>query len=125
MPRFFAQMGFWAYPMLLTGVLMLFEIGRTAAGMRKRAPRGADPAGHSILVWGALSAVLGILGTVVGISIAAGVIENASSISPPLVAGGLKVALSTTVFGMLLFALALVVWRVIRFVEGRQARPTA
>lgn len=124
MPHFFAQMGIWAYPMLLTGILMLFQIGRAAAGMGRRTPAGGDSAGHSILVWGALSAVLGILGTVVGISIAAGVIENASSISPPLVAGGLKVALSTTVFGMLLFALALVAWLVIRSVGGRLERST-
>lgn len=124
MPHFFAQMGIWAYPMLLTGILMLLQIGRTAVGMGKGTPVGGTSAGHSILVWGALSAVLGILGTVVGISIAAGTIENAASISPPIVAGGLKVALSTTVFGMLLFALALVAWLLIRFVRGRLEQST-
>ena len=125
MPSFFAQMGVWAYPMILTGILMLVQIGRVAMGSAKSHAQGKGPAGTVILVWGALNAVLGVLGSAVGISLAAGAIENATSISPPLLMGGLKVALSTTVFGMLLFALALVSWLVIRFVEGRREQPTA
>lgn len=120
MPSFFAQMGIWVYPMLLTGIMTLFQIARVVVGLGKRPPREGGPDGNSILVWGALGAVLGVLGTAVGSSIAAGTIETAASISPPLLIGGLKVALSTTVFGMLLFALALVSWLVIRFVEGRR-----
>jgi hypothetical protein len=114
MPSFFAQMGIWAYPMLLAGILTLLQIGVVA----RRLGSGRF-AGNAILVWGALNAVLGFLGTAVGISLAAATIETATSISPPLVAGGIKVALSTTVFGLLLFALALVAWLVIRFVEER------
>jgi hypothetical protein len=125
MPSFFAQMGVWAYPMILTGILMLVQIGRVAMGSKKSRSPGRGPAGNAILVWGALNAVLGVLGSAVGISLAAGAIENAASISPPLLMGGLKVALSTTVFGMLLFALALVSWLVIRFVEGRRQHQTA
>jgi biopolymer transport protein ExbB/TolQ len=125
MPSFFAQMGVWAYPMILTGILMLIQIGRVAVGSGKGRSRGTSPSGNVILVWGALNAVLGVLGSAVGISLAAGAIENAASISPPLLMGGLKVALSTTVLGMLLFALALVSWLVIRFVEGRRDQQAA
>jgi len=125
MPSFFAQMGVWAYPMILAGILMLVQIGRVAEGSWRNSSRGSGPSSHAILVWGALNAVLGVLGSAVGISLAAGAIENAPSISPPLLIGGLKVALSTTVFGMLLFALALVSWLVIRFVEGRRDQQAA
>ena len=125
MPSFFAQMGVWAYPMILAGILMLVQIGRVAVGSGKNSSRGSGPSGHAILVWGGLNAVLGVLGSAVGISLAAGAIENAAAISPPLLMGGLKVALSTTVFGMLLFALALVSWLVIRFVEGRRDHQAA
>ena len=119
MPSYFAQMGIWAYPMLLTALLLLVQIGRVAAGVGKKAPKGRALGTQSILALGALNGVLGILGTAVGISLAAGTIENATSISPPVVWGGMKFALSTTIFGLLLLALSLVAWLVIRMVEAR------
>lgn len=124
MPPFFAQMGPWAYPMLLAALLLLVQIGRVAVGVGKGATTGGAPGTHSILVWGALSGVMGLLGTAMGISIAAGTIETATSISPPIVWGGIKVALSTTIFGFLLLALALVAWLAIRFME-RRTRPAS
>jgi len=125
MPAFFAQMGVWAYPMLLTALLLLVQIGRAAAGIGQEAGRGNTLETQSILALGALNGVMGVLGTAIGIFLAAGTIETAASISPPIVWGGMKVALSTTVFGLLLLVLALVAWLVIRFLEGRakQALP--
>lgn len=49
----------------------------------------------------ALSPMLGFLGTVVGMIIAFDTIETAGDISPTIVAGGIKVALLTTVFGLI------------------------
>jgi biopolymer transport protein ExbB len=48
----------------------------------------------------ALAPMLGFLGTVVGMIQAFDAIEAAGDISPSLVAGGIKVALLTTVFGL-------------------------
>jgi len=45
--------------------------------------------------------MLGFLGTVIGMIQAFDAIEVAGDISPSLVAGGIKVALITTVFGLL------------------------
>jgi biopolymer transport protein ExbB len=45
--------------------------------------------------------MLGFLGTVVGMIQAFDAIEAAGDISPTLVAGGIKVALLTTVFGLI------------------------
>jgi hypothetical protein len=125
MPSFFAQMGIWAYPMLLSALLLLVQIGRVA--VRAGSPTaGESTCGtQAILALGALNGVLGILGTAVGFYLAAGAIENAPSISPPIVWGGVKVALSTTIFGLLLLALSLAAWLVIRSVEGRKARAAA
>ena len=57
------------------------------------------------LVWLALSISLapmfGFLGTVIGMVEAFDAIEDAGDISPSLVAGGIKVALLTTVFGLM------------------------
>jgi biopolymer transport protein ExbB len=49
----------------------------------------------------ALAPSLGFLGTVVGLVMAFGDIERAGDISPTIVAGGMKVALLTTVFGLI------------------------
>lgn len=119
MSAFFAQMGIWAYPMLSVALLLVVQILRVVAGLKRRGKGQGTPSGGAILVWGALAGVLGFLGTAVGISIAAGVIETASSLSPGVIAGGVKVALSTTVFGLALFAVALVAWLVVRLLEGR------
>jgi biopolymer transport protein ExbB len=48
-----------------------------------------------------LSPMLGFLGTVVGMVMAFDNIERAGDISPTIVAGGMKVALLTTVFGLI------------------------
>ena len=49
----------------------------------------------------ALAPMLGFLGTVVGMVQAFDAIEAAGDISPTVVAGGMKVALLTTVFGLI------------------------
>jgi len=49
----------------------------------------------------ALAPMFGFMGTVVGMVLAFDAIEQAGDISPSLVAGGIKVALLTTVFGLI------------------------
>ena len=49
----------------------------------------------------ALGPMLGFLGTVIGLVVAFDAIEVAGDISPTLVAGGMKIALITTVFGLI------------------------
>lgn len=84
-----------------------------------RAHEGVDIAEKSIVAYGgvevgrlerglpwislfiALAPMLGFLGTVIGMIIAFDKIEAAANISPTIVAGGIKVALLTTVFGLI------------------------
>jgi biopolymer transport protein ExbB len=49
----------------------------------------------------ALAPMLGFLGTVIGMVVAFNDIEKAGTMSPTVVAGGMKVALITTVFGLI------------------------
>ena len=49
----------------------------------------------------AIAPMLGFLGTVIGMVEAFDAIESAGDISPTIVAGGIKVALITTVFGLI------------------------
>lgn len=121
MGTFFAEMGVMRWPLLLAMLFMFVQIGR--AGWQIMGGRAGDAMTlHAVLVWGALCALLGVLGTVVGMSIAAGAIESTSTVSPSLVWGGLRVALSTTVFGLFLLTLAVLSWLALYFVRGRQLR---
>ena len=85
----------------------------------ERSSHGMDSAEKSIVAYGgvqmgqleknvswvslfiALAPMLGFLGTVIGMIEAFDQIESAGSMEPSLVAGGIKVALLTTVFGLI------------------------
>ena len=76
---------------------------------------------HTILIWGVLNALLGVLGTALGLVLAGKSVEAAHDVSPQLIAGGIKVALSSTVFGLLLLTVAIVAWLVLQALGGRRA----
>lgn len=121
MGTFFAEMGVMRWPLLVAMVFMFLQIGR--AGWQILGGKEGDAMTlHAVLVWGVLCALLGVLGTVVGMSIAAGAVELAATASPSLIWGGMRVALTTTVFGLLLLTLAVLAWLGLYFVRGRQAR---
>lgn len=76
----------------------------------------------AILFWGAWAVVVGLLGTFVGIYQAAGVISSAGigDVSAALVWGGIRVALTTTLFGLLVFTVASLGWIGLRTRYRRQ-----
>jgi hypothetical protein len=73
-------------------------------GPRTRA--GVD----SVLFWGAFAVVLGVLGTLIGVMVAAHAIEAVGEVHATLVWGGIRLALITTVTGVLVLALAALLW---------------
>lgn len=66
------------------------------------------------LFWGAWAALLGLFGTLYGVYQAAGAIQAAGEVSAALIWGGIQVALITTLFGLAIFAVAALVWLVLR-----------
>jgi biopolymer transport protein ExbB/TolQ len=64
----------------------------------------------SILFWGGFALISGVLGTLVGIIVAARAIETAGGVSSPILWGGIRVALLTATFGTLILALASILW---------------
>ena len=65
----------------------------------------------AILFWGGFGMISGVLGTLVGIIIAAQFIEAAAGqISPALVWGGVKVSLVSSALGVLILAWAALLW---------------
>jgi hypothetical protein len=110
---FWYQMGFMRYPLTLS-LLIVIGLALLATGRLFRPcalpDRYTKTWIDAILFWGGFAVICGVLGTLIGITIAAGYVESAGEITTPLLWGGIKVALSTTLFGFLILALAALLW---------------
>jgi biopolymer transport protein ExbB/TolQ len=112
----FREGGVMMWPLLVLAVTVVVLSVR--GWVRVSRIDGPDPVVETgvdaVVFWGAWSVVLGLLGTIVGIYIAAGYIAAAPAINPQIIWGGIRVALTTLVFGLLIFAVAAVAWFVLR-----------
>ncbi len=112
MMEFFKQGGFFMWPILLIaiaiGVLAVWAFVRTRDldGPDAVVETGID----AVLFWGVWVVVVGLLGTFTGIYLAAGVIEQAAAVSPAVIWSGIRVALTTTLFGLFVFCVASLMW---------------
>lgn len=106
-------MGFMRWPLafslLAVALLALYSGGRlfrpsATADLLTKAWLDA------ILFWGGFAMIAGVLGTLVGIVLAAQSVEQAGTVSTSLVWGGIKVALLTSVFGALILAISALLW---------------
>ena len=68
---------------------------------------------------GLIALLFGILGTIIGVIRVFDVIEAAGDISPSLVAGGMKVVMITTVYGLIIFIIS-VILRVISLIVKKR-----
>ena len=113
MGEVFYSMGFMRYPLTFS---LLVVTGLALLSAARVFRPGALPDRHTkawidaILFWGGFAVICGVLGTLVGIIIAAQSIEAAGQVSTSLVWGGIKVALLTSAFGMLIMAFAALLW---------------
>jgi hypothetical protein len=68
----------------------------------------------AILFWGGFAAATGVLGSVVGVVVAAQSIERAGAVSMSLLWGGIKVALLPSALGLTILTLAALSWFVLQ-----------
>ncbi len=59
---------------------------------------------------GLFTMIMGILGQLIGLLMGFGAIERADDISPALVYSGLKISMYTTVYGILIYLLSILIW---------------
>jgi biopolymer transport protein ExbB/TolQ len=59
---------------------------------------------------GLFAMITGILGQLIGFYQAFSAIENAGDISPALVYGGIKVSMITTLYGISIYLISLMIW---------------
>ena len=109
----FSDGGVMMYPISFCAIMVLVLAGRTALRMKAEDPAlGAIMRGaiDGVLFWGGYALVLGVLGTVVGIAIAAQAVEAVGEVHTPLVWGGIKVSLITTIYGLLVLLGGALIW---------------
>lgn len=107
----------WPLALIAVGIIVL--AGRTAWLLRRGSSREAEGTLQAILFWGVIGAVLGFLGTIVGIVQITRVVSLAGSVEAPLVWGGFGVALVTLIFGLLILLVAALLWFVLRMSRNR------
>jgi biopolymer transport protein ExbB/TolQ len=122
MVDFFQQGGFFMWPILIASIVILWLTIRTWS--RTRDLDGPDAVVETgvdaVLFWGVWVLVVGLLGTFTGIYQAAGAIERAPAISPAMIWGGVRVALTTTVAGFLVLTVTALLWLGLRHVYRRK-----
>lgn len=104
------------WPLALIAVGILWLTARTAwtIGHLKDDAADADSSIQAILFWGAMSLVLGMLGTALGWISATRAIAQAGGVAPGLIWGGVGITLYSLTFGMMIFTIAALCWFVLR-----------
>ena len=103
--------GVMMWPMTAVALGIGWIAVRVAIRLRTKSPPEEVRLGlEVILFWGGMSLLLGVLGTVVGLVTMADLIQRVGPLDPPLLWGGVAVALVTSVFGIVIFAFAGAVW---------------
>lgn len=124
MSDFFEGGGVMMWPMLLVGLAVLFLAGHAAVLLARREPE-VEGRLRAVLFWGVMSLVLGLLGTTVGIVQMTEAIARSSGVRTETVMGGFGVSLITSIFGLLIFLLAAVLWFSLRQWHLRQTAGAA
>jgi hypothetical protein len=110
--------GYMMYPLMAIALAVLGLTAWSWAGVRNGPGRDAvlETRIDSVLFWGVYGVILGVLGTLIGISQAASAIQafGGESVSAALVWGGIRVALTTVIAGFLIFSVAFVFWFALR-----------
>ena len=117
---FFESLGLIQYPIWIVLILMLVQIVRATVDLVRPGAPAVGLRIHSILIFGALAACLGVLGSLVGVWLAAEAISRAGEVSPSLVWSGIQVTLGSSIVGFLILGFASVAWLALQYASGRR-----
>lgn len=109
----FSDMGVIRWPITFCALMVVVLAARSAWRLKRDDGDDTAMARSAIdgsLFWGGYAMALGVLGTVVGITLAATAVEAVGVVEAALVWGGIKVALSSTIYGMLVFLVSGLIW---------------
>jgi hypothetical protein len=118
MEMLWEQMGFIRWPIsfaaLMIAALSLYstaQVYKPGAWANLKTKVFID----GVLFWGGFAVVAGLLGSVLGVIISFQSIEQAGAVSPTIMAGGIKVATLSSAAGLLILAVASLVWFTLQF----------
>ena len=117
MGALYRDIGFIRFPIsfsLLAVVLLGCWCAWKLLGPRASADARTKAWLDAILFWGAFAMISGVLGTIVGVILAAQSIELAGSVSTALLWGGIKIALLSSAWGFLILGFASLLWFVLQ-----------
>jgi hypothetical protein len=118
------ESGAYSLPLIaLTAVIVLLSLWRLYKTFIKKELPGTGH--HAILFWGAISAVLGILGQCTGLYNAMGAIMKARELSPSIMAQGYRESLGTTLWGLNLLFVSGLVWFILQTAAQRRKKAEA
>ena len=101
------QMGGMLFMSILT-ILLIGVLGSTILFWMKKEPKSKDL--NLIKSVGLLAVVVGILGQMIGLFSAFEAIEQMGSVSPQMLAGGLKVSSITTIYGLIIYTVSILLF---------------
>jgi len=127
MANLWELIGFIRWPMLF-GTLWAVGLGLYSAGQLFRSGAEANLRTKAwldgVLFWGGFTALAGILGSLVGVVLAAQSVEAAGAVHPTLIAGGFKVAILSSALGFLVLGASSMGWYFLqmrwRFLQARE-----
>jgi len=103
------------------GILTLILLSLLVVFVRSITKRGDEKQLNLSLQWlksiGTLGLVVGILGQLIGLFSAFSTIEAGMEISPAILAGGLKVSMITTLYGLLIYIIHLLCSMILKRVQ--------
>ena len=105
------QMGGVLYMSILSILLLGVVIASVRSWTKKDTNKKDEDLVRSI---GLLACITGIFGQLTGLFQAFGIIEEVGAISPALLVGGIKVSMITTIYGLLIYMISLVLTLVIK-----------
>lgn len=111
------DVGFIRWPLLFSFLAVVLLAGWSAYKLfrpRARPELRTKAWLDSILFWGGFALISGVLGTLIGIIIAAQSIEVAGDVSTTLVWGGIKIAMLSSALGATILGFAALLWFVLQ-----------
>ena len=101
---------------MLTVVLIAVIAVSVLTLLKKGSPgEAARGYGDSIRSLGLFALVLGMLGQFIGLFTAFEFISGGMEVSPEMMAGGVKVSMITSIYGMIIFVISYLLWFASRF----------
>ena len=97
-------------------LLLLLILALSARVLLALGKEGVDSLGQisNIKSIGLFSLVFGILGQLIGLFSAFGTIAQVGSVSPDMLAAGVRVSMITTIYGVIIFLISHVIWMLLK-----------